>query len=472
MNQNHEIYSNPLVTRYASNKMSVLWSERRKTNIWRKLWVALAEAEHELGLPVSSSQINELKSHIDDIDFDLIAKYEQQFKHDVMAHIHAYSAVCPKAAPIIHLGATSCFVTDNADLLLLHIALTIIAEQLAKTINTLKNFIQKYRDLPCLGYTHLQPAQLTTVGKRACLWAYDLTIDLTEVETRIKHMLARSIKGATGTQASFLKLFNGDHDKVLQLESIVANKMGFDNAYPVTGQTYPRKIDSQIISTLSGIAQSTHKAATDIRLLINQKEMDEPFEQNQIGSSAMAYKRNPIHAERICSLSRYVMSLPANTAMTAATQWMERTLDDSANRRIVLPQAFLATDAILTLYQNIMSNIVVYPTMIDQNIQTELPFIAAENILMIAAAAGGDRQKLHEQIRKHSQKTIMTMKQNNTKNDLMKRLADDKMFSCIDFNSILDKELYVGRAPQQTDEFKSKILDPICIKYRLNNMES
>jgi len=285
-------------------------------------------------------------------------------------------------------------------------------------------------------------------------------------------MLARSIKGATGTQASFLKLFNGDHNKVLQLESIIANKMGFNDTYPVTGQTYPRKIDSQIINTLSGIAQSAHKATTDIRLLINQKEMDEPFEQNQIGSSAMAYKRNPIHAERICSLSRYVMSLPANTTMTAATQWMERTLDDSANRRIVLPQAFLATDAILTLYQNIISNIAVYPTMIDQNIQTELPFIAAENILMIATAAGGDRQKLHEQIRKHSQKTIMVMKQNNTKNDLIKRLADDKVFSCIDFDSILNKESYIGRAPQQVDEFKSKILDPICIKYQLNNIES
>jgi adenylosuccinate lyase len=336
-------YENPLITRYASKEMSLLWSDKKKFTTWRRLWVALAEAEQELGLPISDEQIAELKAHIENINIEVADRYERQFRHDVMAHVHAYGDVCPKAAPIIHLGATSCYVTDNTDLILLRQSLQLLARRLAAVIDRLAAFARQHRDLACLGFTHLQPAQPTTVGKRACLWAYDLALDLVEVEHRINRLKARSIKGTTGTQASFLKLFDGNHEKVKRLERRVAQKIGFEATYTVTGQTYSRKIDSQIVDVLSGIAQSAHKMATDLRILASRKEVEEPFETSQIGSSAMAYKRNPMRSERICSLARFVISLQSSTAQTMATQWLERTLDDSANRRLVLPQAFLAS---------------------------------------------------------------------------------------------------------------------------------
>ncbi|TVS09865.1 MAG: adenylosuccinate lyase, partial [Planctomycetaceae bacterium] len=373
-------YENPLITRYASKQMSQLWSDQKKFTTWRRLWVALAEAEQELGLPVSDDQIAELKAHVDDIDMETANRYERQFRHDVMAHVHTYGDACPTAAPIIHLGATSCFVTDNTDLILLRQSLQLTAQRLAAVIDRLARFAQQHRDLACLGFTHLQPAQPTTIGKRACLWAYDLAMDLAEVEHRIERLKARSIKGTTGTQASFLELLAGDHDKVKRLEHRVAEKIGFQATYAVTGQTYSRKIDAQIVDVLSGIAQSAHKMATDLRILASRKEVEEPFETSQIGSSAMAYKRNPMRSERICSLARFAISLQSSTANTLATQWMERTLDDSANRRLVLPQAFLAVDAVLVLCQNIASGLVVYPNVIARHLNEELPFMASENL--------------------------------------------------------------------------------------------
>ncbi|MEO8496855.1 MAG: adenylosuccinate lyase, partial [Planctomycetota bacterium] len=364
----HDQYENPLITRYASKEMSRIWSAQRKFSTWRKLWVALAEAEQELGLPITDAQIAELKSHVDDIDFDAARAHEKRLRHDVMAHVHTYGDVCPNAKAIIHLGATSCYVTDNTDLILLRDAMELVRSRLVGVIDSLARFAQQYRDLPCLGFTHLQPAQPTTVGKRACLWAYDLVLDLEDLEHRISLLKARSTKGTTGTQASFLKLFDGDHGKVRRLEQLVTEKIGFAQSYAVTGQTYSRKVDAQIVDTLSGIAQSSHKSATDLRLLANRKEVEEPFEVEQIGSSAMAYKRNPMRSERICSLARFAMSLQSSAANTLATQWMERTLDDSANRRLVLPQAFLAIDAVLILYQNVTTGLVVYPQVIAKNL--------------------------------------------------------------------------------------------------------
>ena len=390
--------------------MSTLWSDQRKFSTWRRLWVTLAEAEQELGLPITDEQIAELRSQVDNIDFAAAAAYERRLRHDVMAHVHAYGDACPRARPIIHLGATSCYVTDNTDLLLMREALTLVRQRLVTVVERLADFAAQYRELACLAWTHLQPAQPTTVGRRACLWAYDLLLDLAEVEHRIESLAARSTKGTTGTQASFLELFAGDHGKVRALERRVAEKMGFGHTYAVTGQTYSRKVDSQVLDTLSGIAQSAHKAATDLRILAHRKEMEEPFETEQIGSSAMAYKRNPMRCERICSLARYVMSLPSCAAQTAAVQWMERTLDDSANRRIIIPQAFLAIDAILILYQNVASGLVVYPQVIARNLREELPFMATENMLMAAVAAGGDRQELHERIRRHSMAAAQAVK--------------------------------------------------------------
>ena len=381
-------YDNPLMTRYASKEMSHLWGPQRKFGTWRRLWLVLAEAEAELGLPITPEQIAELKDHIDDIDFAVAAEYEKKLRHDVMAHVHAYGDLCPTARGIIHLGATSCYVTDNTDTILLREAMQLIRRRLVTVIDRLAKFAIAYRDLPCLGFTHLQPAQPVTVGKRACLWAYDFVLDLAELEHRIDTIRCRGIKGTTGTQASFLKLFNGDHDQVRALEKLVCQKIGFDEAFAVTGQTCPRKLDSQIIDVLSSIAQSAHKFATDLRILAHRKEMEEPFEKNQIGSSAMAYKRNPMRSERICSLARFVMSMPANCAATLATQWFERTLDDSANRRLVLPQSFLALDAILILCQNVTEGLVVYPKVIERNLRAELPFMATENIMMAAVEAG------------------------------------------------------------------------------------
>ncbi|MBA4018407.1 MAG: adenylosuccinate lyase [Pirellula sp.] len=460
-----EHYDNPLIARYASKEMSKLWSPQRKFSTWRKLWVALAEAESELGLAVSAEQIAELKAHVDDIDFACAAKHEKKLRHDVMAHVHAYGDVCPKARAIIHLGATSCYVTDNTDLLLIRESLNLVRNRLATVIDKLGTFAAETRDLACLGFTHFQPAQPTTVGKRACLWIFDLVQDLEEIEFRLAGLKARGVKGTTGTQASFLELFHGDHAKVRKLDELVSQKMGFADAYSVTGQTYSRKIDSQVMASLSGIAQSSHKAATDLRLLQHLKEIEEPFEAEQIGSSAMPYKRNPMRAERICGLARFVMSLEQSSASTLATQWLERTLDDSANRRLTLPQGFLATDAILILYQNIASGFVVYPQVIARHLRAELPFMASEGIMMAAVEKGGDRQSLHERIRQHSQAAALVVKQHGGENDLLERLKKDDAFTGVDFNEALKPEKFVGRAPQQVDEFLRETVEPIRKRY-------
>jgi len=458
-------YDNPLISRYASPEMSFLWSPQRKFGAWRRLWVALAEAEAELGLPITRQQIDQLRTHVDDIDFEAAGRYERKLRHDVMAHVHAYGDACPDARPIIHLGATSCYVTDNTDLLLLREGLQMVAARVAFVIDSLATFAVKHRDLPCLAFTHLQPAQPTTVGKRACLWAYDLVMDLAEIEHRIAGIKALGSKGTTGTQASFLELFDGDHEKVRQLETLICRKIGFDAAYAVSGQTYSRKIDSQVLGALSGMAQSAHKMATDLRILAHRKEVEEPFEKDQIGSSAMAYKRNPMRSERICSLARFVVSLESNAAQTASVQWLERTLDDSANRRLTLPQAFLAADGILILLQNVTRGLVVYPKVIAANLSGELPFMATENILMAAVAAGGDRQDLHERIRRHSQAAGAVVKEQGGANDLMDRLAADPAFAKVDLASVLEPLQFVGRSPQQVDEFVAEVVAPIRSRY-------
>jgi len=457
----HDQYQNPLTSRYASAEMAAIWSDRRKIRSWRQLWVALAEAQQELGLDISDAQLEELRANIDNVDFERAAEYEQKLRHDVMAHLHAYGDDCPGARGIIHLGATSCFVTDNTDLMLLRESLELIRARLALVIDKLGQFAQQNRSLPCLGFTHMQPAQPTTVGKRACLWCYDLACDLDDLQYQLGQLKARSTKGTTGTQASFLDLFDGDHGKVKALEQRVTEKMGFQHSYQVTGQTYSRKVDSQLLDLLSRIAQSAHKAATDIRLLAHRKEVEEPFGEDQVGSSAMAYKRNPMRSERICSLARFVISLQSSTANTAATQWMERSLDDSANRRLVLPQALLAIDAILVLYQNVASGLETYPQVIARNLRDELPFMATENILMAAVRDGGDRQDLHERIRQHSQEAAKQVKQDGAANDLLERLAADEAFSNVDLESLLDPALFVGRSAEQVDEFLAAVVEPI-----------
>jgi adenylosuccinate lyase len=462
----HDVYENPLISRYASREMATLWGDQRKFSTWRRLWVALAEAQAELGLSISAEQIAELRAAVDQIDFEAAEQYERKLRHDVMAHVHSYGDQCPTARPIIHLGATSCYVTDNTDLILIRESLQIVARRLAGVIAALADFAKRYRHLPTLSFTHLQPAQPTTVGRRACLWAYDLSLDLTEVEHRIDSLKARSVKGTTGTQASFLELFGGDHEKVRQLERLVAKKMGFDETYAITGQTYSRKVDAQVLDTLSGIAASAHKAATDLRILAHRKELEEPFEKDQVGSSAMAYKRNPMRAERICSLARYVMNLSPNAAQTHATQWMERTLDDSANRRLVIPQAFLAVDAILILYQNVANGLVVYPQVIARHLREELPFMATENVLMAAVAAGGDRQELHERIRQHSQAAASVVKEQGGENDLIARLKSDKPFANVDIDAAVDPAKLTGRSAEQVDEFLAEVVQPIGERYR------
>ena len=438
MSDAYQTYDNPLITRYASAEMSGLWSPQRKFSTWRRLWVALAEAEAELGLPITAEQIAELRAGVDRIDFEAADRYERRLRHDVMAHVHAYGDVCPTARPIIHLGATSCYVTDNTDLLLLGDALLLVRRRLVAVLDRLARFARQHRNLACLAFTHMQPAQPTTLGKRACLWAYDLVLDLAEIEHRLASLKALGSKGTTGTQASFLGLFHGDHQKVRRLERLICEKIGLPESYPVTGQTYPRKIDSQVLAALSGIAQSAHKMATDLRLVQHRKEVEEPFEKEQIGSSAMAYKRNPMRSERICSLARFVISLESSPAMTAAVQWLERTLDDSANRRLVIPQAFLAIDAVLILYENVADGLVVYPKVIGRNLDAELPFMATENLLMAAVAAGGDRQDLHERIRRHSQAAAAMVKQEGAPNDLLDRLAADPAFAKVDLDAALD----------------------------------
>jgi len=445
--------------------MAEIFSPQRKFSTWRKMWIALAEAEQELGLPITDEQIAQLKSEAENIDFTVAKEYEKKLRHDVMAHVHAYGDVCPDARPIIHLGATSCFVTDNTDVLLLREALEYVRQRLASVLDALGKFALQNRSLATLGFTHLQPAQPTTVGKRACLWAYDFAMDLEDIQHRIDGMKARSTKGTTGTQASFLKLFDGDHAKVRLLEQKVAEKTGFSSSYAVTGQTYSRKVDAQVLDALSGVAQSAHKMASDLRLLANRKEIEEPFEKHQIGSSAMAYKRNPMRSERICALSRYVMSLQSSTANTVATQWMERTLDDSANRRLVLPQAFLAIDSVLILLQNVCAGMVTYPKVIAKNLNDELPFMATENILMAAVAAGGDRQDLHERIRQHSQDAAAEVKQQGKPNDLLDRLAQDEAFAGVDLSALMDPQQFVGRSPEQVDEFIAEVIEPIREAY-------
>lgn len=461
----HDRYENPLNTRYASAEMSELWSAQRKHSTWRRLWVALAEAEAELGLPITPAQIEELRAKVDDVNFDAAATYEKQLRHDVMAHIHAYGDQCPTARPIIHLGATSQFVNCNTELMLIRESLQLVARRLAAVIDVLGAFAENYRALPTLGFTHLQPAQPTTVGKRAALWCYDLTLDLAEVEHRLATLRARSTKGTTGTQASFLALFDGDHGKVRRLEQLVAVKMGFDATYAVTGQTYPRKIDAQVLDVLAGVAASAHKAGSDIRILAHRKELEEPFEKDQIGSSAMAYKRNPMRCERLCGLARFVMSLQSSPNATLSTQWMERTLDDSANRRLILPQAFLGVDAVLLIYRNVAEGLVVYPEVIAKNLREELPFMATENILMAASAAGGDRQDLHERIRRHSVAAAAEVKQHGRANDLMQRLSGDEAFTGVDFDAAVDPSGLVGRAPEQVDEFLAEVVKPIRERY-------
>ncbi|HMP80745.1 MAG TPA: adenylosuccinate lyase [Pirellulaceae bacterium] len=466
----HDEYQNPLVNRYASEVMSRLWGDQRKFSTWRRLWWILADAQRQLGLPITQAQLNEMRAHQDDIDFEAATRYERRLRHDVMAHVHTFGDCCPQAKPIIHLGATSCYVTDNTDLILIREGLGLVAARLAKVIATLGDFASQYRGLACLAMTHLQPAQPTTVGKRAALWASDLVHDLESIEWRRDHLRARGVKGTTGTQASFLQLFNGDHRKVELLDNLVSQAMGFAAAYPITGQTYSRKIDTQVLAVLSELAQSAHKIATDIRILASRKELEEPYEADQIGSSAMAYKRNPMRSERICALSRYLMSLYDNMAHTAATQWLERTLDDSANRRIVIPQAFLAADAILITLQNIAEGLVVYPAVIARHLNEELPFMATEQILMAAVQAGGDRQALHERIRQHSQAAARMVKEHGAANDLMDRLRRDDAFASIDLEHVVDVNAFVGRAPEQVDEFVRDVVEPIRRRYETQSV--
>ena len=457
----HERFDSPLVTRYASREMSRLFSPAEKFRTWRRLWVALAEAEKELGLDISDEQIAQLRGRQDDLNLDRAAELERDLRHDIMAHVHAFGEQCPAAMPIIHLGATSCDIGDNADLLAMKAALELLVGRLVTVIDRLARFAAEHKALPTLGFTHYQPAQLTTVGKRACLWLWDLVMDVEALDYLHANLWFRGIKGTTGTQGSFLRLFDGDHDKVRDLDRRVAEKMGFEYVYPVTGQTYSRKVDSQVMAALSGIAQSAHKFANDLRLLANLKEIEEPFEKSQIGSSAMAYKRNPMRAERMTSLARVLMALEPAAAATAAEQWLERTLDDSAARRIVLGEGFLAADAILILYQNIVEGLVVYPQMIGRHIAEELPFMATENILMAAVQAGGDRQALHESIRRHSQDAARVVKMEGKANDLLARLKSDPVFAAVDIDAELQPSRFIGRAPEQVDEFLEAYVQPI-----------
>jgi len=465
-------YDNPLITRYAGPEMVALWGPQRKHSTWRRLWLALAEAQHELGMTaddgqtprITTEQLTELRAHLDDIDFVRAAEHEKRLRHDVMAHIHTLGEVAPKSRPIIHLGATSCYVTDNADLLLMREGLGLVRDRLVGVIDALAQFAQRWRDLPTLGYTHFQPAQLTTVGKRACLWCYDFVLDLHEIEHRVGQLKFRGAKGATGTQASFLRLFRGDHAKVRELDRLVARKMGFDEVYPVTGQTYTRKVDRQVLDVLAGIAESAHKFATDLRLLAHEQEIDEPFEAEQVGSSAMAYKRNPMRAERICGLARFLLGLPAMASQTAAIQWLERTLDDSAARRLYLPQAFLAADAILRLLLNVASGLTVYSAVISRHVEERLPEMATENLLMAAVAKGGDRQTVHERIRQHTHASAAELKF-GAKDTLVARLQSDPTFAGINIAASLDPARQVGRAIEQVDEFLTTIVTPIRQKF-------
>lgn len=457
-------YTSPLTGRYASAQMQRLFSPDHRYGTWRRLWVALAEAQRELGVPISDAQIASLKAHVDDIDYDAVRAHEKRTRHDVMAHILAYGDACPDARGIIHLGATSCYVTDNADALILRDALELIRQKAAEVLRRLRAFALEYKDLPTLGYTHLQPAQLVTAGKRACLWMQDLLMDIEDIDHVKSTIRLLGSRGATGTQASFMALLGGDEEKVNLLESRICAQMGME-AFPVSGQTYPRKLDSRVLSALSGTAQSAYKFAQDMRLLQSLHEMEEPFEDGQIGSSAMAYKRNPMRSERMCALARHVMALEQDAVMTAATQWFERTLDDSANRRLSLPEAFLALDAVLELYANVTNGLVVYPKVIKRHIKENLPFMATENIITEAAARGGDRQALHERIRVHAQAATVRMRTEGGDNDLLTRIANDPAFglSYAELTQMMDARRYIGRAPSQVISFIEGVVDPVLL---------
>lgn len=464
---NMNIYSNPLAERYSSKEMLENFSPDKKFSTWRKLWVALAESEKELGLHITDEQIAEMKANIYNIDYELAAKKEAEFRHDVMAHVHTFGTQAPKAMPIIHLGATSAFVGDNTDLIQIKDGLDIVKTKLINVIAEMSKFAMEYKDLPTLGFTHFQAAQLTTVGKRATLWLQSLLLDLEELEFREKTLRFRGVKGTTGTQASFKELFNDDFSKVKALDEKITEKMGFDKRFLVTGQTYDRKIDSEIMNLLANIAQSAHKFTNDLRLLQHLKEVEEPFEKSQIGSSAMAYKRNPMRSERISSLAKFVIALQQSTAMTAATQWFERTLDDSANKRLSLPQAFLAIDAILIIWKNVLDGLVVYPKMIEKRIMSELPFMSTEYIIMECVKNGGDRQELHERIRVHSMEAGKMVKIEGKENDLIERILNDKYFN-LDKDrllEILSPKNFIGFAPEQTEEFVSIEVKPILERY-------
>ena len=451
----YNVYLNPLTDRYAGAEMSFNWSPQHKHATWRRLWLALARCEQQLGLAITDEQIAQLAAHLDDIDFEAVAAKEAELRHDVMSHIHVYGDQCPAARPIIHLGATSCFVTDNTELIQMRDGMKILRRKLLKLIQLLADFAEEHRSQPMLGYTHYQPAQLTTVGKRFALYLQDFMIDLERLEEEIDRLPFRSVKGTTGTQASFMELFEGDHARIRELERRVAKEMGFDRVIDLSGQTYTRKLDYFVLTHLSGIAQSAAKMATDIRLLSNLREVEEPFGKKQIGSSAMAYKRNPMRSERICALARYVISLPANAANTEVGQWFERTLDDSANRRLVLPEAFLATDVILSLLINVTDGLQLWPKVIARHIQAELPFMATENLLMAAVKHGGDRQTLHEVIRTHSMAAARRIKEEGADNDLLERLRADPAFAAIrdKFDQLLDPAGFVGRAPEQVEDY-------------------
>ncbi len=465
MEDKRNTYSSPLEGRYASAAMKELFSDQRKFSTWRRLWLALAEAQKQLGLDITDAQLAEMAKHLDDVDFAKAADYERKFRHDVMAHIHAFGDVAPAAKGIIHLGATSQFVVDNTDLIIMREALGILACELANVIDALGKFATKHKSLPCLGFTHYQPAQMTTVGKRATLWCADFVRDLREIEYRLENLEFRGVKGTTGTQASFLALFGGDHAKVKQLDKLVAEKMGFSKTFCVTGQTYSRKVDAMIAMSLAGIGATVHKFCNDVRLLANLKEMEEPFESSQVGSSAMAYKRNPMRCERATGLARFLMDVAISPLHTAAEQWFERTLDDSSNKRLAIPEAFLAADAILQIVMNVAGGLVVYPATIAAHVRAELPFMATENILMAAVKAGGDRQELHERIRVHSLAAAEQVKMHGRANDLVERIKGDKAFKAIDVDALIKPEDFVGRAPQQVDEFIADEVEPVRKKY-------
>ena len=460
-------YESPLSSRYASDEMQYIFSPDKKFSTWRRLWVALARAEMELGLPVTREQVDELEAHLTDIDYEKAAQWEKKLRHDVMAHVHTYGELCPKAMPIIPLGATSCYVGDNTDVILMREGLELVREKVVRVLAHLAGFADKYKALPTLGFTHFQAAQLVTVGKRATLWMNELLMDLEEIDHRISTLALLGSKGTTGTQASFLELFEGDHEKVKLLEEKIAREMGFTAVVPVSGQTYSRKLDYNVVSTLAGVAQSASKFATDLRLLCHLKEVEEPFEKNQIGSSAMPYKRNPMRCERICALARYVMVDVGNPAVTAAAQWFERTLDDSANKRLSVPEAFLAVDAILNIWANVAAGLVVHPKVIEKHVLEELPFMASENILMDAVKRGGDRQALHERIRVLSQEAGYSVKELGLPNDLIERMAADPAFGMTreELSAHLDPAAYIGRCPEQVEEFLAGEVAPVLEKY-------